>query len=304
MPSATAASAIAQLYKNDGAPWSWDTWKDITGVRHGLFPEDDAELPTGISRRDSNDISSYFTAYNALPSEGAKLRFAAGKDRSQVPGRKIWSDYVTKNYSKWGINGIVIQALNRANAHPVKQMLGENTLDDWPSADHLLPQALNDIGLALFGADAVHPETDNIRTFLRGPTQHIAQRTWSTIYKKFTRDRKTLGDNEQAAEAAFEGACVYTLHLRQLNHYILAAIHQGRPTKAKVVGALKLISKWKELADIFSTKDVQSRVETMLAEVAELINSMGGSIKQHGAGARRMSSAGRIIGKSDWSCHV
>ena len=70
-----------------------------------------------------------FTAYNALPSEGAKLRFAAGKDQNQVPSRKTWNDCITKNYSKWGINGIVIQALNRANAHPVKQMLGGNTLD-------------------------------------------------------------------------------------------------------------------------------------------------------------------------------
>jgi hypothetical protein len=53
----------------------------------------------------------------------------------------------------------------------------------------------------------------------------------------------------------------------------------GNLTKAKLVRAMKSISKWKELVDIFSMKDIQSRVEAMLDEVADTINSMGGSIK-------------------------
>jgi hypothetical protein len=221
MPSPTPASALAQLYRHGGAPWNWDTWKDITGIRHGLFLEDNAKLPKGITRRDSKDISSYFTAYNALPSEGAKFNFASGKGGERAPGRTIWNEYVSKNYSKWGINGLVNQALNRANAHPVKQMLGENNLDDWLSSDHLLPQALNEIGLALFGTDSINPETDNIYGFLRTPTLHIAQRAWSTILKKFNRDRKKLREYESVAEKAFEGVTniLFLLFVLCLSHF-------------------------------------------------------------------------------------
>jgi hypothetical protein len=206
MPSPTSASALIQLHKNNNAPWEWETWKSITGIRDGLFPTDDTKLPRGLSRRDSDDILSYFTAFNALPSEGAKFKLAAGRGGVKTPGRQTWHTFVRKNYNKWGINGIIIQALNRANAHPVKQMLGENNLDVWPSSEHLLPQALNEIGLALFGNEAINQDTDNIHNFLRAPTQHIAQNTWSNLNKQFTRDRKNMSEYEDAAKKAFEGA--------------------------------------------------------------------------------------------------
>jgi hypothetical protein len=208
MPSPTPASALAQLYNSGAAPWNWDSWKDITGIRHGLFPENDADLPKGMARRDSDDILSYFTAYNALPSETAKFRFASGKGGVKAPGRTTWNEYIRRNYNKWGINGHVVQALNKANAHPVKQMLGENNLDDWPSSDQLLPQALNEIGLALFGTDAINPETENVYGFLRAPTLHIAQRAWSTLNKKFNRDRGKLQEYEKAAQLSFECMCI------------------------------------------------------------------------------------------------
>jgi hypothetical protein len=190
------------------SPWNWDSWKDITGIRHGLFPESDANLPERMSRRDLDDVLSYFKAYNAMPSETAKLRFASGKGDAKAPGRTIWNAYVRKNYNKWGINGLVVQALNKANAHPVKQMLGENNLDVWPSSDQLLPQALNEIGLALFGTDAINLETENIHGFLRAPTLHIAQRAWSTLNKKFNCDHDKLQEYEKAAQSSFECTCI------------------------------------------------------------------------------------------------
>ena len=45
MPSHTAASALIKLYFLDGIPWKYPKWMEITGVKHGLFPSDDALLP-------------------------------------------------------------------------------------------------------------------------------------------------------------------------------------------------------------------------------------------------------------------
>lgn len=96
MPSHTAASAFVKLFELNGAPWDWPAWQDRTGIRHGLFPTDDAKLPPGWTRKDATDVHSYFRAYNALSTETKKLQFATKtKGGSSHPGRDIWYSFVT-----------------------------------------------------------------------------------------------------------------------------------------------------------------------------------------------------------------
>jgi hypothetical protein len=34
-------------FDNDGAPWDFPQWKELTGIVHGLFPKDNKHLPKG-----------------------------------------------------------------------------------------------------------------------------------------------------------------------------------------------------------------------------------------------------------------
>lgn len=207
MPSHTPASALIKLYFLDQAPWQWPVWQDITGIRHGLFPEDDSKLPVGWTRADANDVFSYFTQYNHIDTEDNKIKFACGgKGVDSIPGRKKWSDFVTKSWSRWGINERIIAGLHKHNIHPITIMSQQNSLDDWPKADTYVPIALDTIGLVLFGTEAFG-DADLIPYSVRRCTAVFVQRTWARIRERVMRDKGKHPEIEKAALEAFQGTC-------------------------------------------------------------------------------------------------
>ena len=179
MPSHTPASALIKFYELGGFPWNMPTWQSLTSIRHGLFPDDDRHLPPGWTRRDADDIKSYFRQYQQQPSEDLKIKFSAARDPS-VPGRKLWADFVSKNWSKWDVHGKIVESLYKHDIHPISLLEHEGSLDSWPNSELYIPIALDSIALLLFGSEAFG-DSDVLSMGLRCCLMIFVQRSWARI---------------------------------------------------------------------------------------------------------------------------
>jgi TATA-binding protein-associated factor len=70
------------LHGLSGVLWNWNHWQELTGITHGLFPDDDRHLPAGWTRVNALDVKSYFTEYNALATEELKMKFSKSCKRT------------------------------------------------------------------------------------------------------------------------------------------------------------------------------------------------------------------------------
>ncbi len=112
MPSQTVAGTLINLWVLD-MPWKYPTWQEITDIHHGLFPEDDRFLPkigkaVAWSRRDAQDVESFFKQYRALSTEAEHIKFIQQSRGAVLPGRAVWLKFVTKGWNKWGIHNRII----------------------------------------------------------------------------------------------------------------------------------------------------------------------------------------------------
>ncbi|KAF9441652.1 hypothetical protein P691DRAFT_683240 [Macrolepiota fuliginosa MF-IS2] len=261
MPSHTAASALIRLFFFNGAPWEWSVWQELTGIRHGLFPSEDKKLPPGWTRKDASDVWSYFLAYNNLDTEEQKIRFATRtKGNSSYPGRVIWNSFVSRNWSRWGVNTLVVEELRAWDVHPVSILVRENINSSWPCADFYIPMILDTLGMKLFGEEAFPSGSEVLPTDLRRCLQNLAQRSWSTIRLQVSVLRNRSTEIEAAAVAAFED------------------LDQGKPTKAKVNRAIRAVAKWKECAELLHTAENIKKAEDMLAEIQVIMEGLGAKV--------------------------
>jgi hypothetical protein len=214
MPSHTAAEALIQLYALGGLPWGCSVWQELTGVRHGLFPRDDRQLPKGWTRDDARDIQSFFHQYNQIPpgETTARHQFASSKNDT-VPGRKKWTQFIQNHWKSWGIHSIMVEALNKHAIHPLT-IINSNTLPihidgvfnnaAWPHSDLYIPVAIDTIAMSIFGPEAFG-DTDVLPSPLRQPVKSIIQRSWSRIRDQLKSDMKRLDEIEKSAIKAFNG---------------------------------------------------------------------------------------------------
>lgn len=207
MPSHTAQSALIKLYSSKKTPWEWPVWQDLTGVQHGLFPDEDDKLPRGWTRKNAVDVQSYFRAYDLLPSEDKKIAFAVNsKGSSTYPGREFWNSWVAKQWSNWGIHTIVIDELTEADVHPLHILIREDDIDAaWPCSDSYIPMILDSLALKLFGEEAFPDGVTVLKTDLRRCVQIIAQRSWNTVRTQVRTIKNRPKEIEATALAAFEG---------------------------------------------------------------------------------------------------
>jgi hypothetical protein len=207
MPSDTAANALIQLYhepRYEGAPWIFSRWQEITGIIHGLFPSDDALLPRGLNRQDSNDIRAYFQHYKSIRDEESKKKFLGGtRPGLHFPGRKKWNAFVNKHWEKWGIHDLIVKSLKESHTHPIDIIIQCGTLEMWPDAGTYLPMAIDMVGVSLFGLDAFG-NRDLLPEELRRRVTVFCQRTWTRIRRRVITDRGKLEDCETLAIQAFE----------------------------------------------------------------------------------------------------
>jgi hypothetical protein len=202
MPSLTPAIALIRFHESDGFPWTMPTWQDLTGIKHGLFPDDDKLLPRGWTRRDAEDVQSYFNQYKDLSGEDQKKKFSAARDPS-VPGRKVWADFVSKSWAKWGVHGKIVECLYEQGVHPVTLIEEDATLESWPHAEAYIPIAIDAIALQLFGQEAFG-ESEKLPFHLRKVLSIFVQRSWARIRVQFNTDKEKLPQLESAALTAFD----------------------------------------------------------------------------------------------------
>jgi hypothetical protein len=191
------------------APWIFPTWKDITGVRHGLFPEDDDKLPPGWTRQKAEAVASYFDQYNKVKTEDEKIKFASVRKRKNftdpIEGRTFFHEWVTSHYSSiWKIHNFITKALNDCQVHPLQIMMSNGDLSTCPSNATYLPYALDQAGLVLFGKEALD-KNGHLLLPLRDSMLVILQRTWENSKKQIARDRNSLIRLQSKAVEAFEG---------------------------------------------------------------------------------------------------
>lgn len=202
MPSHTAASTLIKLWTENSAPWAFPRWQDITGVHHGLFPLDDTQLPSGLSRSDVVSIQSYFKQYSNIATEDNKIKFARSRRGAAVPGRDIWQRYVQKSIKSWKIHDIIIEGLRQSNVHPIDLLLASND-KQWPLANHYIPLAIDSIGISLFGTEALD-EMDRIPMTFRTALQSLIQCTWNTLRQQITAAMNKLSENQEKAIKSLE----------------------------------------------------------------------------------------------------
>ncbi|EAU81754.1 hypothetical protein CC1G_13117 [Coprinopsis cinerea okayama7 len=257
MPTHTPASALVICFTAmKGAPWNYPKWQEITGVYHGLFPEDDKHLPIGWTRRDADNVRSYFTQFSSYQKDEQKLKFAvvrtkAGQD--PIPGRAFFRDWVTSLISSvWMMYTRIATILEDTNIHPLQIMVAADNLDKWPMSNYYIPMVIDRVALELFGPEALGP-TGLLPDELRAVVGIFIQRTWVVVKRSSMRKIKSLKTYETDAESA------------------LAALSEDSITPEKVKKTLRTVSKFRELVELCGTSSARSKLKTMNQKMDQFI---------------------------------
>lgn len=247
MPSPPTSYALITLWKVDGAPWKWPAWQQLTGVRHGLFPEDDALLPRGLDCKDAVQIKSYFDRFLAEPEE---KRFKLHSEKSGVvPGRDKWKKWVAAASRQWKLHPVIVDAFNENNVNPF-QIYRVSEITEWPDARSYITAALDTLGSSLFGEESLD-EIGHLRHPLRQSTNTIAQSSWNRMRVQHARAQKKLNSAEHAAMVSFQGLfklylfcsfthnAVHRSQLRRARHSSFVLCHKSHGEMAQFCRSLR-----------------------------------------------------------------
>ncbi|KAL0057974.1 hypothetical protein AAF712_015368 [Marasmius tenuissimus] len=270
MPSKTAVQVFLDLYfVLDGAPWNYRRWQQVTGIYHGLFPESDRELPLGWTRRNAQDVYSFFLAYHRISDSKEQEKFIKN---SPMPGRVFFQKWVTASWPKWNIHDLVCAALRERECHPFQLLRNDNTIETFPSSQYHISKVNDDIGMRLLGPDAFRHNSRTLPSIyndLAFPSAFI-QRSWVRLKQKLERDKTRLVTLGEEATAAYEEVSSLP-----------------KPTKTALTKVIKTVAKWKDLLDIYDTDEHIDKVESMMASLNKLLEEVGVKVTKN----QRKSSA-------------
>jgi hypothetical protein len=216
MPSHSASSAFTLLWVDcKGAPWNFPTWRQITGLGDGLLSDEDSTLPKGWSRQTAHDVLYYFDQYKSIDNETERLKFAQQTRGKVLPGQRSWREFITKGCAKWNLHGRIVEGLRAHNIHPLTLMISENNLDNWPSGELFIPEALETIGISLFGPEALDASTERLPLSLRNGLRMLVQVSWGNLRRQIQKNTGKLQSLELAAITAMEGKlCLFIFLFR------------------------------------------------------------------------------------------
>ncbi|KAK1219142.1 hypothetical protein PQX77_018153 [Marasmius sp. AFHP31] len=250
MPTKTVAAALIEAYFDlQHAPWTFSTWKQLTGVPHGLFPSDDGQLPHQWTRQTATDVWSFFQQYNQLPTEKERDKFIK---KGEHPGRMLWVNWVQKHWESWGIHDLFITHLKEASAHPFQIMLNDDSTD-WPNSANQLPKAEDAIGMALFGPDAFPPTSTSLPSRFHSLYMAFGNRCWARTRAKVKNDLKKLEQYKVSIAADFKA---------------IQALET--PPKKQLLQVLRDVKKLKDLCQLYSIEKNRVHIE----EVEDMLNDM------------------------------
>ena len=163
------------------------------------------------------------------------MKFAAArkrKDKEDVPGRPLWREWLTPNYARWKIHATVTSLLSEASLHPLQIMIANGDLTTFPSSDSYIPNAIDIVGRALFGEEALD-KNYRVRMPLRGPLSILIQRSWENLKKQTNRNKERLEKLELGAISAMEGVCGQSVRVLQSRPHGFFSFGQGQTYKAQ-----------------------------------------------------------------------
>ncbi|KAG6826080.1 hypothetical protein H0H87_008036 [Tephrocybe sp. NHM501043] len=269
MPCPTPSSALLELYwatPEPGEMWKWEAWKNITGVHHGLFPDDDSLLPHGWTRANTKVVKSFFDEYKAQPLS-QRLPFSlSGKGSQPHPGKTFWTQWVNKRMSRWGIHDSIINELHEAEAHPMVLTIQESSLPN-PTMSSLLfddhiPHIVIPLTKRLFGDDAFKiPDSEFLPIRFKKGVQALCYRSWDCLRRQIKHLKDKPIEHQKAAEAAFK-------HLET-----------EKPTKIAINKAMRALRKWQESASLLGLKQNVDAAEEMLAQIQAILEALGAKVK-------------------------
>jgi TATA-binding protein-associated factor len=272
MVNHTIHASLTQMFFDDPEtrpPWNFPDWKAITGVQHGLFPQDDALLPGGWTRDQAEFVRSYFDQFNKKHTEEEKAAFSsARKNSNQVPGRQIWRDFVTKGWKMWRIHTRIAAVLSSENLHPLTLALSSKhgNMDKIPRSVDYIYGAIDPVARVLFGAEALD-RNGRLEMDLRRSLHGLIYRTWHNLRNQIVRSKDRLVILEKEAIEAFEGMLnVQTSLLLELT-FITLALDKEQPTAVKIKAVIVKVARWKNLAQTLQAKEYLARVEEVDAEL-------------------------------------
>ncbi|KAF6745337.1 hypothetical protein DFP72DRAFT_1064281 [Ephemerocybe angulata] len=254
MPYLGIPSALLRLYyifPSPGAPWSWETWKNITNVRFGLFPEQDDQLPPRLSRAAAAHIHLYFKAYSALSTDAEREVFLR---TPYLPGSALWHKWVMKMWSDRNLAAIVKKALGAVDCLPFQIMQAEN-LQTVP-AELPLFLAYDEIAGVLFGAEGRWNGT--INPLLRPTVATIAS--------------CTAGDLLITANALVSRA----KQVEQDIHQALEDLAGGSPTENGTATFINLLIRWRMDVNRWGGQDMQNQLAKFEAELTAIREGLWG----------------------------
>jgi hypothetical protein len=213
MPSYRFPSALIALYYSDTnqSPWNYPRWQEVTGIKHGLFPEDDALLPHGWDRSAAKEILSFFEQFKQIKGEDDRKRFASKIGQPVHPGRDKWLKFCTWLWQKAKLTTIIVDAMRTGGYHPIDILRNSPAMPGQPQSfphygDYL--SSLGDIvGSALFGDEALNLNVGNgvVLSHLRGPLTGFIARVWEGLKSTHNTTMSKLPVFEAEAERALKG---------------------------------------------------------------------------------------------------
>ncbi|KAJ2926192.1 hypothetical protein H1R20_g10908, partial [Candolleomyces eurysporus] len=232
-------SGLLWLYYDiPGAPWNWSHWQEITGVKHGLFLNDNQKLPSGWTCKMANAIHSYFEAHCALLSEDSKHTFSSGKDQpGDSSGRAQWRSWVVQNWSSWKIQLKIHRAFKDSGCLWHQIMVADN-LADFPK-EVPLHDAYNWIIYTLFGSNGLN---------VNGKILYALQKSVHTFAMR----------NEAAIDVAF------------------TELEKATPTKQKLASLVKLVPNWRKDIMIWNSKENLVKLAYVDLKPANIRKALGG----------------------------
>ncbi|KAF8889787.1 P-loop containing nucleoside triphosphate hydrolase protein [Infundibulicybe gibba] len=257
MPSHTPAEAFIKLWCEDEIPWRWPAWQSLTGISHGLFPADGTPPLLAGAQLMSE------TFVHILISTWPKGRKKPKNDSLGKGREERWFQVAGNGGS----------CLSEERIHPFTLLC--NSTDKWPPGDMWIPLAIDSIALKLFGPESMDHTGERALSQIRVPIQICAQKSWDTLRRQYIRGRKDLERYEKSATEAF------------------ADLDSPPVTKAKIGKAMRLLNRWKLLAELFELRDHLDRMTEMTASMARLLQAMGKEVAEppadgHGKGMLRL----------------
>ena len=282
MPTHTPASALVKIFfAVNGAPWIYPTWLDITGLEYSPFhTNQDNNLPSDLTRGQVDAIASYFAQYNSKGTEDEKIKFASrnkANSADKVPGRDFWRAWVTSHYSShWKIHTRIAKLMSTRNIHP-EQLIDDSGDTSPPNNSSYLPVILDDLGLQLFGIEALD-RNGRLPSSLREPTLALAQRTWTLGVRGIVVRKARLEKLHQQAHEQLVGQSTPHLPLPSLMPFD-TALESGDVSVPAIKKAIRAVAAFEKACSSSKSRSdlekLKERLEPFIPE--EPIKSKGGA---------------------------